>query len=270
MSNKTDISQLSIFGFWTISKVPSRDLSIWAKGLVSKQAPNLISSFSSFFFKSRSERLKSGPESAGSSPARDKAFGHRGHRIFRRLRFLRRQVTPPFFASKYGIESTQAAELLCLFIYTGFCADCSAHQSIHQSTERCAAVLPSAAKDKSFQSNDWKTSFLKSFFFPRCQGVGRLVHADVRKCFDHVDQPASIGLTGKDRWSYLLGSNSKSIRIIRWISWRNNLSKQRDWSPTGRSTLPHSYECSPWSLIFFRPIHVQRTRPILCPICWRP
>ena len=98
--------------------------------------------------KSRSERLKSGPESAGSSPARDKAFGHR---IFRRLRFLLRQVTPPFFASKYGIESTQAAELLCLFIYTGFCADCSAH---HQSTERCAAVLPSAAKDKSFQSND--------------------------------------------------------------------------------------------------------------------
>jgi hypothetical protein len=55
--------------------------------LVSKQAPT-PNSFSSFFFKSRSERLKSGLDlgSAGSSPARDKAFGHR---IFRRLSFSR-------------------------------------------------------------------------------------------------------------------------------------------------------------------------------------
>ena len=29
------------------------------------------------------------------------------------------------------------------------------------------------------------------------RAVERLVHADFQKCFDHVDQPASIGFTGR-------------------------------------------------------------------------
>ena len=46
---------------------------------------------------------------------------------------------PYFFAVKYGIGSTLAAELLCLFIY-GSCASAHQSHSIHQSTCGSSAI----------------------------------------------------------------------------------------------------------------------------------